>query len=135
MLAAASRRIGDKHKSFLGYRVKVAKNQLLRERDQIDFQAAHSSIAVKLPQRSVMHWELQERGVKLMNSLASLATSHATLCGDDSGDATDWNQGAGFGWRFGEVRKFFGVSLQIFKEALELVLHRVHLFAHVQNDF
>src|SRR5260370_32654238 len=51
-------------------------------------------------------------------------------------EAADWNHRPGFGWWwFGEVRKLFGVALQIFKKALELALHRVHLFAHVQNDF
>src|ERR1051325_6218072 len=33
------------------------------------------------------------------------------------------------------MRKLFDVALQIFEKALELALHRVHLLAHVEDDF
>ncbi len=50
-------------------------------------------------------------------------------------DAADGDQRAGFRRRrFGKVRKFFGVGLQVLEKTFELALHRVHLFAHVQND-
>jgi len=33
------------------------------------------------------------------------------------------------------VRKFLDVALQIFEKAFELVLHRIHFLAHVEDDF
>ena len=32
------------------------------------------------------------------------------------------------------MRKFFGVGLQVIEEALEFMLHSIHLFTHVQDD-
>src|SRR5712692_1328069 len=67
---------------------------------------------------------------------AGFAAGSAALCGNRAIDAADWDQRAGFGRRgFGEVGKFFGVGLQVLEETFELALHRVHLFAHVQNNF
>jgi hypothetical protein len=43
--------------------------------------------------------------------------------------------GSSFGGRLDEVRQLIGVGLQILEEALKLMLHRIHLFTHVQNDF
>ena len=37
------------------------------------------------------------------------------------------------GRRF-EIRELFGVRLQVLEEPLKLLLHRVHLFAHVKDD-
>jgi len=34
-----------------------------------------------------------------------------------------------------EIRQLFSVRLEVLKESFELVLHCVHLLAHVQNDF
>src|SRR5947207_13609809 len=46
------------------------------------------------------------------------------------------DQRAGFRWwRFGEVRKLFGVRLQILEEAFEFALHGVHFLTHVEDDF
>lgn len=49
-------------------------------------------------------------------------------------DPGEGNKGvASFGGRF-EVGEFFGMRLQVLKEPFKLVLHRVHLLAHVEND-
>src|SRR4029453_8113628 len=38
-------------------------------------------------------------------------------------------------WRFSEVGELVGMCLEILEEAFELLLHGVHLLAHVHNDF
>ncbi len=45
------------------------------------------------------------------------------------------DESARFGRRLrrGQVRELFGVRLQVREEALELLLHCVHLLTHVQN--
>ena len=54
----------------------------------------------------------------------------------EGGDASQGHESvaAAFG-RNVEICQLFGVRLEILKKSFELVLHCVHLLAHVQNDF
>ena len=83
-------------------------------------------------------WFTVEGRVRFKNGQAS-ASALPTGSGSAAaqyGGSIDGNEGPCLRRRrFGEMRKLFGVGLQVLKETLKFPLHRVHLFAHVEDDF
>jgi hypothetical protein len=80
--------------------------------------------------RALYHFGAADDKLNFLTARSSATTNHRRR-------AAHGHQRAGFrrGRRVCEVCEFLGVRLQVSEETLELALHGVHLFSHVEDDF
>ena len=77
-----------------------------------------------IPHLTVLHPKSQIDSLILHRDLLILRST----------DAGDGDQGIARARCPGGTRKLVGVILQIFEKAFKLALHRIHLFAHIEDD-